>query len=91
MRRRFAMRIYGYVIMPEHVHLLVSEPEQGSLAEAMHYLKLSFSKRVKSRIGGRMRVANPSADGGQALRREAVPFWQNATMIATCGTRVSSA
>jgi len=51
MRRRFGMRIYGYVIMPEHVHLLVSEPEQGSLAEAMHYLKLSFIERVKSRIG----------------------------------------
>jgi REP-associated tyrosine transposase len=26
MRRRFLMRIYGYVVMPEHVHLLVSEP-----------------------------------------------------------------
>ena len=34
--------------MPEHVHLLVSEPEHGALAEAMHYLKLSFSKRAKS-------------------------------------------
>ena len=26
MRQRFAMCIYGYVVMPEHVHLLVSEP-----------------------------------------------------------------
>ena len=26
-RRRYRMRIYGYVVMPEHVHLLVSEPE----------------------------------------------------------------
>jgi putative transposase len=26
MRRRFQMRMYGYVVMPEHVHLLVSEP-----------------------------------------------------------------
>jgi putative transposase len=32
--------------MPEHVHLLVSEPELGILAEAIHYLKLSFSKRL---------------------------------------------
>ena len=23
MRRRFAMRVYGYVIMPEHVHLSI--------------------------------------------------------------------
>ena len=45
MRRQFQMRIYGYVVMPEHVHLLVSEPEHGTLADAMHYLKLSFNKQ----------------------------------------------
>ena len=52
LRLRFRMRIYGYVVMPEHVHLLVSEPEHGNLAEAMHYLKLSFSKRARSLAGG---------------------------------------
>ncbi len=46
MRQRFDMCVYGYVVMPEHVHLLLSEPKKGSLADAMHYLKLSFSKRV---------------------------------------------
>lgn len=35
--------------MPEHVHLLLSEPEHCTLAEAMHYLKLSFAKRLRSR------------------------------------------
>jgi putative transposase len=49
MRRRFAMCIYGYVVMPEHVHLLVNEPQHASLADAMHFLKLSFSKRLRSR------------------------------------------
>lgn len=48
MRIRFAMRIYGYVVMPEHVHLLVSEPEQVLLADAVHYLKLSFTKRLNN-------------------------------------------
>jgi putative transposase len=47
MRRKFQIRIYGYVVMPEHVHLLLSEPELGTLADAMHYLKLSFSKRLR--------------------------------------------
>ncbi len=50
-RRGFDLCIYGYVIMPEHVHLLVSEPEQASLAEAMHFLKLSFAKQLRSRRG----------------------------------------
>ena len=49
MRRRFGVCIYGYVVMPEHVHLLLSEPPRAKLAEAIHYLKLSFAKRLRSR------------------------------------------
>lgn len=45
-RQRFAMRVYGYVVMPEHVHLLVNEPPCSSLADAVHALKLCFAKRV---------------------------------------------
>ena len=47
-RLRFAVRIYGYVVMPEHVHLLVSESEKALLSEALHYLKQSFTQRVHS-------------------------------------------
>jgi putative transposase len=37
MRRRFQMRVYGYVVMPEHVRLLISEPPPATpLAEAIH-------------------------------------------------------
>ena len=38
--------------MPEHVHLLVNEPEKETLAEAIHFLKLSFAKRVRARRVG---------------------------------------
>jgi REP element-mobilizing transposase RayT len=57
MRSRFAMCIYGYVVMPEHVHLLVNEPEHATLAEAIHFLKLSFAKRLHSQrdAGNRVR------------------------------------
>jgi putative transposase len=48
MRCRFTVCIYGYVVMPEHVHLLVNEPEEATLADAIHFLKLSFSKRQRS-------------------------------------------
>jgi REP-associated tyrosine transposase len=47
MRRRFETQVYGYVVMPEHIHLLLSEPPRAKLAEAIHYLKLSFAKRVR--------------------------------------------
>jgi putative transposase len=48
MRCRFELCVYGYVVMPEHVHLLLSEPPRSKLAEAIHYLKLSFAKRLRS-------------------------------------------
>jgi putative transposase len=51
MRCRFAICIYGYVVMPEHVHLLINEPEQAKIADAMHFLELSFAKRLRSRSG----------------------------------------
>lgn len=50
-RLRFQLRVYGYVLMPEHVHLLLSEPEQESLADALHFLKLSSSKQIHSITG----------------------------------------
>lgn len=46
MRRRVARGIYGYVVMPEHVQLLVNEPRDTRLADAIHFLKLSFAKRL---------------------------------------------
>ena len=42
------MHIYGFVFMPEHVHLLLSEPLIKTLADALHYLKLSSSKTLRS-------------------------------------------
>ena len=45
-RVRYGLRVYGFVVMPEHVHLLVSEPQKDSLADAMHSLKLAVAKRV---------------------------------------------
>lgn len=67
MRTHFQMRIYGYVVMPEHVHLLVSEPEHGNLAEAMHDLKLSFSKRARSLTGAQVSVQKKDANLGHEL------------------------
>ena len=45
-RRSSGLRIYGYVIMPDHVHLLASEPERGLLADALKSLKQGVSRRL---------------------------------------------
>lgn len=44
MRERYRFFVIGYVVMPEHVHLLVGEPHEASLSSALLALKLSVSK-----------------------------------------------
>jgi putative transposase len=41
--------VFGYVVMPEHVHLLLSEPGKDLLAVGLQALKISVSKRAKER------------------------------------------
>ena len=48
-RKSFALRVYGYVVMPDHVHLLLSEPQRGTLADALKSLNQGVARRL---IGG---------------------------------------
>ncbi|MCW5775770.1 MAG: transposase [Phycisphaeraceae bacterium] len=48
-RTRFSLEIFAWVLMPEHVHLLLRPPEGGVLAPALKSLKLSVSMRVIAR------------------------------------------
>src|SRR6266702_3217277 len=43
MRLRYDFVVAGYVVMPEHVHLLMSEPKKAVLSKALQALKLSVS------------------------------------------------
>jgi putative transposase len=45
-RTRHNMRIYGFFVMPEHVHIIVSEPDTTLLATAIKSLKLAVAKRA---------------------------------------------
>jgi putative transposase len=47
-RRRFGLFVIGYVLMPEHVHLLVTEPDIKTLAIAVQVLKQKTSKQLKA-------------------------------------------
>jgi putative transposase len=45
-RRSYGLSVYGYVVMREHVHLLLSEPQQDTLADALKSLKQGVSRRL---------------------------------------------
>src|SRR5689334_2608944 len=46
-RRWYGCYIAGYVVMPEHVHLLISEPERNTLSVVIQMLKQITSHKLK--------------------------------------------
>src|SRR5271165_196799 len=49
MRVRYDFVVCGYVVMPEHVHLLAGEPNKALLSKAIQALKLSVSVQSRER------------------------------------------
>jgi putative transposase len=48
-RLRYPFVVAGYVVMPEHVHLLLNEPIRAPLSRTVQALKLSVSMRSRQR------------------------------------------
>jgi putative transposase len=46
-RQRHGFVVAGYVVMPEHVHLLVSEPRNLQLSTILQVLKQQVSRKLK--------------------------------------------
>src|SRR4051794_25588569 len=55
-RKWYGLYIAGYVVMPEHVHLLLTEPERIPLSAALQMLKQNVARKLR-RIRGRAFVA----------------------------------
>jgi len=45
-RKRYQFVVVGYVVMPEHIHLLISEPERKTPSTVMQALKPGFAHRA---------------------------------------------
>ena len=57
-RRRYRFVVVGYVVMPEHVHLLISEPEASSPSTVMQVVKQRTARALlprRNRRYGRQR------------------------------------
>jgi putative transposase len=51
-RVRYAFRLIGYVVMPEHVHLLISEPSKGDPSKVLQVLKQRVSINLLEKLRG---------------------------------------
>jgi putative transposase len=46
-RQRYGFVVAGYVLMPEHVHLLIGEPIRSTLSVVLQMLKQQTSRKLK--------------------------------------------
>jgi putative transposase len=51
-RRWYGFFVSGYVVMPEHVHMLISEPERAKLSLALQMLKQNVARQLREVEGG---------------------------------------
>jgi len=63
-RRWYGFWLTGYVVMPEHVHLLISEPESQNLALVLQMLKQMVSRNLR-----------PASTGGLQARYYDFNVW----------------
>jgi len=55
-RDRYGFLLVGYVLMPEHAHLLISEPKRGTPSKVVQVLKQRISRAMR----GRKRRSSPA-------------------------------
>ena len=73
-RDEIEFHLIGYVVMPEHVHLLISEPKEGTPSTVLQKLKLRVSRKLRRlrRSGSAAQLRLPFDEAGEPLRT----FWQ---------------
>ena len=49
-RKKNRLKLHAFVVMPDHIHLLLTPEPEISLEKAMQYIKGAFSFRLKSKL-----------------------------------------
>jgi len=73
-RDRYEFSLIGYVVMPDHVHLLMSEPKKGTPSTVVQVLKQRSSRLLRDKP----RQENEPHTAPQSSEAQCMPkqFWQ---------------
>jgi putative transposase len=82
-RERYKFVVVGYVVMPDHVHLLMTEPDVGSPSTVMQVLKQLAARALLAKRKRRNRRQG-NLFGEESARRA---FWQPRFYDFNVGTR----
>jgi putative transposase len=74
-RAEYGFKLVGYVLMPEHVHLLISESARGTPSTVLKMLKQRVSRQLRSKLQRGVSEEQQPLPFAQALK--GLPqFWQ---------------
>jgi putative transposase len=74
-RDRYGFALAGYVVMPNHIHLLIGEPPKGTPSTIMQVLKQRVSRRLR-RKPRRKRSSQQLALPFSQMNGSLPQFWQ---------------
>jgi putative transposase len=72
-RAAWRFRLIGYAVMPEHVHLLISEPGKGDPSKVLQVVKQKTSRALRKR---RKSLAAQMSLGFTEAPEDTAHFWQ---------------
>jgi len=67
LRQRCRFVVIGYVVMPDHFHLLISEPQVGDPSKVMQLVKQLYAQRVVPRTRRKRSHAGSSPQASEPL------------------------
>src|SRR5260370_20040560 len=79
-RQRCRFMVLGYVVMPDHFHLLISEPQVGDPSKVMQLVKQIYAQRVVPRTRRKRSDARSSPRTPSRCM-----FVRHASTISMCG------
>ena len=75
-RRGYGFKLVGYVVMPEHVHLLISEPERGTPSTVLKMLKQRVSRQLRWKARRRVSLEQRAFPFASSRNGQPAQFWQ---------------
>jgi putative transposase len=85
-RDRYGFALVGFVVMPEHIHLLISEPKTGTPSTVLQVLKQRVSQRLRRKPRRRVSATQLSLRfGGPTIPCRS--FGTAGSKTSMCGVR----
>jgi REP element-mobilizing transposase RayT len=78
-RDRYGFALAGYVVMPNHIHLLIREPPKGTLSTLLQVLKQRVSRQLRRKA--RKKVSPPATPPSISTRARFLTSILAATLL----------